>query len=72
MADWVHRKLSAASWNIAEDLKSKFELNDGKCIPSFGLGVYNASADDDKGTENAVHFALKQGYHLVDTAELYR
>ena len=61
----------ANSCEIAENLESKFELNDGKLIPAFGLGLFRASAGDDRGTESAVRFALEQGYHLVDTAEVY-
>ena len=59
------------SWKIPENLGSKFELNDGKLIPSFGLGLYKASVGDNKGTETAVTTALKEGYRLVDTAEVY-
>lgn len=63
--------MMAETWKIAENLGSKFELNDGKSIPGFGLGVYKASVGDDRGTETAVGFALKEGYRLFDTAELY-
>jgi diketogulonate reductase-like aldo/keto reductase len=60
------------TWKVPENLESKFELNDGKSIPSFGLGLYKASVGDDRGIETAVRVALKEGYHLVDTAEVYK
>ena len=60
------------TWKIAENLESKFELNDGKLIPAFGLGLYKASVGDDRGTETAVRFALEEGYRLLDTAEVYK
>ena len=42
-------------------------LNDGNKMPVFGLGVYEAQANGE--TEQAVLWALKHGYRLIDTAE---
>ena len=49
----------------------KYPLNDGNFIPALGLGVYNCSKDDVRGTEKAVSVALKHGYPMIDTAEVY-
>ena len=58
---------------MAQDLSSKIStllLNDGNKIPVFGLGVYLARANGE--TEQACLWALKHGYRLIDTAEIYR
>jgi len=39
-------------------------------MPLFGLGVY--LAEEGAQTEDAVTFALKNGYRLIDTAQYYR
>lgn len=44
------------------------QLNDGNRIPAIGFGSYKASGNE--GTE-AVTTALKFGYRLIDTAEMY-
>ena len=51
-----------------EGLQSKVTLNDGYKMPLFGLGVFKALGDDGK---EAVNFALKNGYRMIDTAALY-
>ncbi|XP_028414325.1 uncharacterized protein LOC114537488 isoform X1 [Dendronephthya gigantea] len=50
---------------------STYPLNDGNFIPVLGLGVYKCSKDDVRGTEKAVSVALKNGYPMIDTAEVY-
>ena len=73
--------LSFGAWDLeasfhfgmARNLTSKTStctLNDGNRIPVFGLGVYLAQADGE--TEQAVLWALKHGYRLIDTAAIYR
>jgi len=55
---------------MARNLSSKtstYTLNDGNKIPVLGLGVYLAS-----DTEQAVLWALKHGYRLIDTATFYK
>ena len=64
------------SWDfmtMAANIESKtstFKLLDGHSIPVFGLGVYLAKANGE--TEQAVLWALKHGYRLIDTAALYK
>ena len=53
-----------------ESKTSTFKLLDGHSIPVFGLGVYLAQANGE--TEQAVLWALKHGYRLIDTAALYK
>ena len=43
---------------------------DGVGTPCFGLGVYQAKRDGE--TEQAVLWALKHGYRLIDTAAIYK
>jgi 2,5-diketo-D-gluconate reductase A len=43
-------------------------LNDGRRIPQLGLGVYKTT---DAESADAVDFALRHGYRLVDTAAMY-
>jgi diketogulonate reductase-like aldo/keto reductase len=50
-------------------LQSRVRLNDGREMPMFGLGVWQATPDE---TLFAVNTALQEGYRLVDTAKLYR
>ena len=61
---------SGCSDSMALNLTSTVVLNDGKKMPVFGLGVYEAQANGE--TEQAVLWALKHGYRLIDTAALYR
>ena len=51
-----------------EGIARKVALNDGNKMPTFGLGVYNASPEE---TVKAVKFALQSGYRLIDTAAFY-
>lgn len=44
-------------------------LHNGIKIPQIGLGVWKAQDGDE--VENAVSFALEQGYRLIDTAAIY-
>eukprot|EP00299_Pterocystis_sp_00344_P014782 c7340_g1_i1.p1 GENE.c7340_g1_i1~~c7340_g1_i1.p1 ORF type:complete len:309 (+),score=88.99 c7340_g1_i1:85-927(+) len=44
-------------------------LNDGTSIPRFGLGCYRSAPGEEAYT--SVLLALKHGYRLIDTAELY-
>ena len=53
-----------------ENKTSTFKLLDGHSIPVFGLGVYLAKANGE--TEQAVLWALKHGYRLIDTAAIYK
>ena len=48
---------------------SILETLDGVGIPVFGLGVYQAKANGE--TEQAVLWALKHGYRMIDTAAIY-
>ena len=43
-------------------------LNNGIKMPAVGIGVFTFTPDE---AENAVETALKNGYHLVDTANAY-
>ncbi len=47
----------------------KFKLNDGKDMPSVGIGTYLLSPDE---AEASVKEALKVGYRLIDTANAYQ
>lgn len=44
-------------------------LNNGVEMPWFGLGVFKAK--DGREVEQAVHWALEQGYRSIDTAAVY-
>ncbi|XP_052080624.1 uncharacterized oxidoreductase YtbE-like isoform X2 [Mytilus californianus] len=57
--------------SIATDITSRLTLNDGVCMPMFGLGMYEASSGSGGVAEKAVEYALSKGYHLIDTAEFY-
>lgn len=50
-------------------LASRIRLNDGHLIPIFGLGLYQASATSK--TVEVIADAMRLGYRLIDTAELY-
>lgn len=45
------------------------QFNNGVKIPQLGLGVYQT--EDGKETENAVLWALEEGYRHIDTAKIY-
>ncbi|MCC6276630.1 MAG: aldo/keto reductase [Oligoflexia bacterium] len=51
------------------DTKRTFTLNDGRKIPTVGLGVFKTKPGTT--TYEAVKQALKVGYRLIDTAKLY-
>jgi diketogulonate reductase-like aldo/keto reductase len=48
---------------------STIRLNDGNRIPIIGLGLYQA--DSNARTVRLVQLAVKEGYRLFDTAQLY-
>jgi len=58
------------SLRVAKDLRSVVRLNDNVLMPLFGLGVYLAEAGQQ--AQEAVLFALKNGYRLIDTAQYYQ
>ncbi|MBD5429535.1 aldo/keto reductase [Lactobacillus sp.] len=45
-----------------------FKLNNGVKIPKIGIGTFRMSS---RQAQNSVEAALKDGYHLIDTAEAY-
>ena len=47
----------------------KLKLNDGREMPSIGIGTYLLSPDE---AEASVKEALKVGYRLIDTANAYQ
>ena len=60
-------------WAMACDLSSKTSvrrLNDGNEIPILGLGVWLSEPGGE--AEQAVSWALKHGYRLIDTAAIYK
>ena len=54
---------------IGSDLSSVVQLNDGVAMPLFGLGTY--LSEPGKSTEDAVFYAVENGYKLIDTAQFY-
>ncbi|XP_063835717.1 aldo-keto reductase AKR2E4-like [Ostrinia nubilalis] len=79
---WVFLVASFLTSSYCDDMDGgkapRFRMNDGKTIPTFGLGTFLGF--DEKGqkeaeeneVENAVTWALDAGYRLIDTAALYR
>ena len=55
---------------MALTLASRIRLNDGHLMPIFGLGLYQAGVSSK--TVEIVADAIRLGYTLFDTAELYR
>jgi diketogulonate reductase-like aldo/keto reductase len=53
---------------MIDSVAARTKLNDGRELPLYGLGVWQASAKD---TLFAVATALQEGYLLLDTAKLY-
>lgn len=47
----------------------EFKLSSGLSIPSLGLGTFKLSNDE---AYNSVIYALKSGYRLIDTANIYK
>ena len=45
-----------------------YKLNNGLEIPKLGIGMYVLTPDQ---AENSVYWALKDGYRLIDTANVY-
>ena len=45
------------------------ELNNGLKMPRFGIGTFNVPGDSIM--EDAITFALKNGYRHIDTAHAY-
>ena len=43
-------------------------LNNGVGMPIFGIGTFALSSEQ---AENSVYWALRDGYHLIDTARIY-
>ncbi|MBQ6374593.1 MAG: aldo/keto reductase [Clostridia bacterium] len=43
-------------------------LNNGVQMPIFGIGTFALSSEQ---AENSVYWALRDGYHLIDTARIY-
>ena len=56
----------ATHWS---SINSTVILNDGTRSPVYGLGVHGAKPG--KETVQAVHWALQEGYRLIDTASRY-
>lgn len=54
---------------MKESLESKVQLNNGILMPRFGLGVFRSREGGE--VEQAVEYALKMGYRLIDTASIY-
>ena len=52
------------------NINTKVKLNNGVKIPIIGLGTYQTNPG--KETENAVLYALENGYRLIDTAAYYK
>lgn len=61
---------SSFRYPIASSLSSVIQLSDGVKMPLFGLGLFEAATGPD--AEDAVAFALKNGYILLDTAQIYK
>ncbi len=53
---------------MIKDLTGKVMMNDGKAIPGFGLGVFDAKGEE---VYNAIRYAIDAGYRHIDTATLY-
>lgn len=67
----THRAESEAcsAFRVGTDLSSTVRLNDGVLMPLYGLGLWQAEAG--QIAEDTVVFALKNGYRLLDTAQIY-
>lgn len=61
---------SPSVFDLGKGLGSVVRLHDGNSMPVFGLGVYQSPPGHP--TRDAVEYALKAGYRLIDTAALYR
>ena len=54
---------------VARHVSDFTTLNNGVKMPWLGLGVYKTK--DGEEVEQAIHYALKAGYRLIDTAAIY-
>ena len=54
---------------VARHVADFTTLNNGVKMPWLGLGVYKTK--DGEEVEQAIHYALKAGYRLIDTAAIY-
>jgi diketogulonate reductase-like aldo/keto reductase len=54
---------------LFDSLSSTVTLHNGVKMPIFGLGVWKV--EDGAEVENAVKYAIKAGYRLIDTAAVY-
>ena len=55
---------------VARHVSDFTTLNNGVKMPWLGLGVYKTK--DGEEVEQAIHYALKAGYRLIDTAAIYQ
>jgi methylglyoxal/glyoxal reductase len=55
---------------VARHVSDFTTLNNGVKMPWLGLGVYKTK--DGEEVEQAIHYALKAGYRLIDTAAFYQ
>ncbi len=62
------RSLTAKMAAMSTACQQRIALNDGRTMPSFGLGVWQAPLGACKA---AVLHALRCGYRHIDTAEIY-
>ncbi|WP_125714211.1 aldo/keto reductase [Companilactobacillus kedongensis] len=53
---------------MINSLNDRIELNNGTAIPGLGLGVFQIP---DEETADVVAKGIKQGYRLIDTAQVY-
>jgi Aldo/keto reductases, related to diketogulonate reductase len=53
---------------MINSLNDKITLNNGTKIPGLGLGVFQIPNED---TAQVVANGIKQGYRLIDTAQVY-
>lgn len=60
---------ACTSLRRATSIDSTIRLNDGVLMPLYGLGLY--LAEPGQVAEETVIFALKNGYKLLDTAQIY-
>jgi len=50
-------------------IKTTVKLNNNVAMPIFGLGTYSLRSG--KKTQKIIRYALKVGYRLIDTANIY-
>lgn len=54
---------------MIQSLEDRVRLSDGKSMPGFGFGCYNAHGAE---ITNAVRMALENGYRYIDSAAMYK